>query len=98
MYLVLLRITGDKSLFSQHLAGHNAWLESGFQDGVFLVSGSLQGQPGGGILVHGLDEAGVQARVTADPFVSHGLVTPEILGISVSKTEPRLSFLLEAEA
>ena len=36
------------------MESHNAWIERGFDEGVFLLTGSLQPKLGGGILVHAL--------------------------------------------
>lgn len=96
MFIVLLKISGNKERTTECMAAHKAWLQQGFDDGVFLVSGNLAGQPGGGILVHGLSEAEVQQRVNQDPFVIHNIVTVQVIGITPSRVDPRLTFLLDS--
>lgn len=98
MFIVLLKISGSKERAAEYMAEHKAWLQQGFDEGVFLASGNLSGQPGGGILVHGLSEAEVQQRLAQDPFVVHGIVTAQVIEITPSKTDPRLAFLLERTA
>lgn len=98
MFIVLLKISGSKERAAECMAEHKAWLQQGFDEGVFLASGNLTGQPGGGIVVHGLSEAEVQQRLGQDPFVIHGIVTAQVIGITPSKVDPRLAFLLKGAA
>lgn len=95
MFMVLLNLSGNKERAAEYMAGHRTWLQKGFDDGVFLTSGNLVAQPGGGILIHGLSEEEVQARLSQDPFVAHEIVTVQILEITPTKTDPRMAFLLE---
>ena len=94
MFVVSLKLTGSREQAAAHLAAHKAWLQAGFDDGVFLAAGNLLGQPGGGILVHGLDEAALRARLAQDPFVANQLVEVELAGFTPAKTDARLDFLL----
>lgn len=95
MYVVLLRFAENKSRASDFMQEHNAWIKRGLDDGVFLLVGSLQPGLGGAILAHGLTPADLQARVDADPFVVHRVVTAEVLEIKPGKADPRLDFLLQ---
>jgi uncharacterized protein YciI len=94
MYVVLLKFAENKSRAGDYMQEHNAWIKRGLDDGVFLLVGSLQPSLGGAILAHGVAPAELQARVDADPFVAHGIVTAEILDIKPGKADPRLEFLL----
>lgn len=94
MYVIILRFAEHKSRASDFMQEHNAWIKRGFDDGIFLLAGSLQPGLGGAILAHGLAPADLQARVDADPFVVHGVVTAEVLEIKPGKADPRLDFLL----
>ncbi|MGI9522135.1 MAG: YciI family protein [Hyphomicrobiaceae bacterium] len=95
MFVVLLKFSSNKSEASQFMQGHKAWLQSGLQDGVFILAGSLQPDAGGAILAHNVSLSELQERVDRDPFVRHDVVSAEILEITPSRTDPRLSFLLE---
>jgi uncharacterized protein YciI len=95
MFIVLLRFSSRRDLAATHMAGHNDWLRRGFDEGVFLVAGSLQPGAGGAILAHGLSLDALRLRVEADPFVTAGVVEPEIIAIAPGKADPRLQFLLE---
>ena len=97
MFVVLLKFAENKAKAGEFMAGHNAWIQRGLDDGVFLVVGSLQPKLGGAILAHETTLAELQARLDADPFVAETVVTAEILEITPSKTDPRLGFLLGGE-
>ena len=96
MFVVSLKLTAGRDQAAPWMAAHKDWLQAGFDDGVFLAAGNLHGQPGGGILVHGLDEAAVRERLAQDPFVANGLVAVELGGFTPAKTDARLQFLLPA--
>ncbi len=74
--------------------GHNQWIKSGFDDGVFILVGSLQPNLGGSVIVHNTSLSELQERVNKDPFVEENVVVPEILEIEPKKTDERLSFLV----
>mgnify|MGYP000414379837 CR=1 FL=1 len=92
LYVVTLRFA-DKSKAPAHMADHNAWLQRGFEDGVFLLSGGLQPSAGGAIIAHGPARPELDARLKEDPFVAHGVVTTGIAEIAPGRTDPRLAFL-----
>ena len=52
MFIVLLKFSDNKAQAGQFMEGHNEWIKRGFDDGIFLVVGSLQPNLGGGILAH----------------------------------------------
>ncbi len=95
MFIVTLRFSGNKSQAGQFMAGHNDWIKRGFDDGVFLLTGSLQPNLGGAIMAHNTSLSDLQSRVNEDPFVAEDIVTADILEITPSKADERLKFLLE---
>lgn len=94
MFMVLLKFSDNKSKAGQFMEGHKGWIKRGFDDGVFLMAGSLQPNMGGGILAHNTSLPDLQSRVKGDPFVAQDVVSAEILEITPSKTDERLKFLL----
>lgn len=94
MFIVLLRFSANKAKAGQLMEGHKAWLKRGFDDGVFLLTGSLQPNLGGGIVAHNIALPELQSRVNNDPFVAEDVVSAEILEIAPSRADDRLSFLL----
>jgi uncharacterized protein YciI len=93
MFIVTLRFA-DKSKAPAHMEAHNIWLRHGFDEGIFLLSGSLQPSAGGVILAHGVSHTDLEQRVAGDPFVVEGVVTAEIAEISPGRTDARLAFLM----
>jgi uncharacterized protein YciI len=94
MFVVLLKFSGNKGQAGQFMEGHKEWLKRGFDDGVFLLAGSLQPNSGGGILAHHTSLPDLQSRVKADPSVEKDVVSAEILEIAPSRTDERLKFIL----
>lgn len=92
MFIVTLKFA-DKTKAPQFMDAHNAWIKSGFEDGVFVLVGGLQPSLGGAIIAHGASRAAIEARVQDDPFVREGVVSAEILEISPGRTDERLAFL-----
>lgn len=94
MFIVFLKLA-NKDGISAHMVGHKKWLQCGFDDGVFLLAGSLAPQAGGGLLAHGVTQDELQARLDDDPFVAEGVVTVEITKLAASRADERLAFLVE---
>ena len=95
MFIVLLKFSDNKGKASQFMEGHNEWIKRGFDDGVFLLVGSLQPNLGGGVVAHNTSLSDLQSRVNTDPFVAEKVVKAEILEITPSKADARLNFLLD---
>ena len=95
MFVVLLKFSDNKAKASQFMEGHNAWIKRGFDDGVFLLAGSLQPKLGGGIVAHNTSLPDLQRRVKLDPLVAENIVSAEILEITAAKADDRLKFLLD---
>jgi len=94
MFIVFLRFAANKAKAGELMADHNAWIERGLADGVFLLVGTLQPGLGGALLAHDTTEDELRARVDADPFVAESVVAPEIMAIAPNRADERLSFLL----
>ena len=95
MFIVLLKFSANKDQASQFMDGHSIWIKRGFNDGVFLLAGSLQPNLGGSILAHNISLIDLQNWVNDDPFVSKNVVSAEIYEISPKKADDRLKFLLD---
>lgn len=93
MFVVLLKFSINKDQAKPLLAEHGEWIQRGFDDGVFLLVGSLQPNLGGGILAHNTSREDLQRRVNEDPFVAKEVVAAEILEITPHNTDHRLRFL-----
>jgi len=94
MFIILLKFSDNKAQASQFMAGHKDWIQRGFDDGIFLLTGSLQPNSGGAVVAHNTSLPDLQNRVNDDPFVAENIVSAEILEISPAKADERLEFLL----
>ena len=95
MYIVFLKFSDNKDKAGEFMDAHNAWIKSGFDDGVFLVAGSLQPNAGGAIVAHNTTGSDLQNRVNNDPFVAEEVVRAEILEITPARADDRLQFLCD---
>jgi uncharacterized protein YciI len=96
MFVVLLKFSDRKYEAGRFMDGHNAWIRRGFEEGVFLLTGGIVPKLGGGILAHNSTLEDLQARVNADPFVTEGVVSAEIVEIAPVRADERLAFLQAA--
>jgi len=94
MFVILLRFSANRGEAGKFTAGHQQWIKRGFDDGVFLLVGSLKPNAGGGILAHNISLADLQNRINDDPFVAEDIVSAEILEVAPAKADERLAFLL----
>lgn len=95
MFCVQLRFSRNKAQAAHHMADHQRWIQQGFDDGVFLVTGSLVGQQGGMVLAHNTTREALEARVALDPFVARDVVAAEITQMLPNRADARLQFLME---
>jgi uncharacterized protein YciI len=95
MFVVLLKFSDNKQQAGRYMDGHNDWIKQGFDDGIFLVAGSLQPNLGGALVAHNISLPDLQNRVKEDPFVAENVVAAEILEITPAKTDKRLKFLMD---
>jgi len=95
MFIVLLKFSNNKNMAGEFMDGHNQWIKQGFDDGVFLLVGSLKPNQGGAVVAHNISLSELEDRVNNDPFVIENIVTAEILEIDPKMADERLNFLVE---
>jgi uncharacterized protein YciI len=93
MFVVLLRFSDNKSQAGRFMDGHRDWIKRGFDDGVFLLAGTIQPNSGGAILAHQVSLADLRRRVDDDPFVAQNVVSAEIVDVAPARADARLAFL-----
>ena len=96
MFITLLKFTDKRAAAGSFMAAHDAWIAQGFTDGVFLCVGSLEHGAGGAIVAVGESRLAHEARLEADPFVEHGIITSETYEINAKRTIPALDFVIAA--
>ncbi len=95
MFVVLLQFSENRREAGEFIAAHDAWLQKGFDDGVFLLAGGLKHAGGAAILAAGLSHSDLVERVEADPFVVNDVVTADVIEISPGRADARLAFLMD---
>lgn len=95
MFIVLLKFSDNSDQADNYMEGHKRWVRQGFEEGIFLLAGSLQPGLGGGIIAHNVSLSQLQRIVNEDPFVSANVVSAQILEITPSLADERLQFLVE---
>ena len=93
MFFVTLTFGTNRAAAPRFMAEHKAWIERGFADGVFLLTGSLAGGAGGAVLAHATSRDGLERRLAEDPFVAEGIVTVDVAEVAPGMTDARLAFL-----
>lgn len=93
MFIVTLRFAADRAKAPLLMEGHNAWIKRGFDDGIFLLTGSLLPGAGGAVIAHNVSRADLDTRVQEDPFVAGNVVSADILEIAPGRLDERLAFL-----
>lgn len=94
MFIVLLRFSTNRDQVGAFMDAHREWITRGFEDGVFLLAGTLQPGVGGGILAGNTSLAELRDRVNDDPFVAADVVTAEILEMAPSRAAEEFQFLV----
>lgn len=93
MFIVLLRLTARRDKAPEFMAGHKRWLDQGYQDGVFALSGSLSAGAGGMLLVYNTNRVALEQRLAEDPFVAQDIVSVEIIEAAPGRVDERLQFI-----
>ena len=75
------------------MAAHVEFLGKGFAEGLFLVAGRRSPRTGGVILCRG-EPAAVEKLAAADPFVTSGVATAEVIAFNASFAQPSIADLL----
>ncbi|MGQ2902924.1 MAG: YciI family protein [Neoaquamicrobium sediminum] len=96
MFVTFLKFADNRAAAAEFMAAHNDWIAKGFSEGVFLCVGSLQPAAGGAVVAFGESRTAHDARIAADPFVMHGVVTAETHEIDPKRTTAALDFVKAA--
>jgi len=80
-YMFLISITYKTSLveIDQHLGAHREFLEKGYQNNYFIVSGPKNPRTGGIIISQLTNRQELEKILKDDPFVTHDLADYEIV-------------------
>ncbi|WP_289033138.1 hypothetical protein [uncultured Roseibium sp.] len=94
MFIVVLKFAENKTAAPHFMEQHKAWIQKGFDDGAFLLVGSLKPNGGGMVLARGSDRDALQARIDQDPFVVEKVVSAEVTEVAPNMADDSLAFLV----
>jgi uncharacterized protein YciI len=94
MYVIFLKFGPNRAQASDWMPGHSLWIQQGIDDGTFLMAGSLDEARGGVVLASNMDREALLTRIQKDPFVEHGVVTPEVHAVTPSRMVAGMAELL----
>lgn len=94
MYIIFLKFGANRAQANDWMSGHAQWIQQGIDDGTFLMAGSLDEARGGVVLASNMDSEALLARIQKDPFVVHGVVTPEVHAVTPSRMAAGMTELL----
>lgn len=91
MFLVLLRYERPLAEIDRLMPDHVAFLEKGFEQGLFLLAGRRDPREGGVILARAPSAEALAGLMELDPFVREGVASFEILSFRSSLHRPELA-------
>jgi uncharacterized protein YciI len=91
--LILINYVVALDEVDRHMKPHIDWLERGYDEGLFLLSGRRNPRTGGVIVCRG-HKAEVEALAASDPFVTGGAATTEVIEFSASWAADDIAALL----
>ena len=86
MFVLLLTYVRPVDEVDALMRDHMAWLDEHYATGRFVVSGRRIPRTGGVILANGDDREEIGRIAAADPFVSGGVATCEVIQFRASQT------------
>ena len=86
MFVLILTYTKPVEEVDALMRDHMRWLEAGYRDGHFVVSGRQVPRTGGVIIARGDDREAVEALAAQDPFVQRGVATVEVIQFRASQS------------
>ena len=86
MFVLMLDYIAPLEQVDALMREHVAWLNEHYDAGRFVVSGRRVPRSGGVIVARGDDRAEIERIAAADPFVSNGVATCEVIHFRASQT------------
>ncbi len=91
--LILIHYVVPLDEVDRHMTAHIEWLERGYDEGLFLMSGRRNPRTGGVIVSRGR-KAEVEALAASDPFVTGGAATIDVVEFNASWAADPIGALL----
>lgn len=94
MFILSLTYVKPQEEADRLMEPHMAWVQQGYDTGLFLASGRKVPRTGGVILARG-ERADIEAFVADDPFAVHGVADYQITEVALTRTADGLGGLKE---
>lgn len=85
MFILSLTYVKPQEEADRLMEPHMAWVQQGYDSGMFLASGRKVPRTGGVILASG-ERADIEAFVADDPFAVHGVADYDITEVALTRT------------
>lgn len=85
MFILSLTYVKPQEEADRLMEPHMAWVQHGYDSGMFLASGRKVPRTGGVILASGA-RADIEAFVADDPFAVHGVADYDITEVALTRT------------
>lgn len=92
MFILSLTYVKPQEDADRLMAPHMAWVNAGYDSGIFLASGRKVPRTGGVILARG-DRVEIEAYAATDPFATEGVAQYAISEVAVTRTAQGLENL-----
>ena len=79
MFVMLLHYKKPLDQIDEYLGAHRAFLEEGYKNNYFIVSGPQKPRTGGVVISQLTDRAQLEAIIKQDPFCIHGLAEYQLI-------------------
>lgn len=93
MFIVTLSYQVPLDVIDASLQAHSHWLDTQYDDGVFLASGRQVPRTGGVIFADGISREELQRRLALDPFQANNLAVATVLEFTPGRVAPGLERL-----
>ncbi len=84
-FIINLHFTQPFDTFGDVVPAHRAFLQTGYERGLLLMSGPKQDKTGGIIVARAKSELLLHELMSQDPYLIHGLAHHEIIPFSAVK-------------
>ena len=95
MYVVSLTYKVPEEIVEFHLPAHVEWLQTAFDDGVFMVAGRKIPRTGG-LLLSNAARTVLDASLAKDPFYVNGVADFEVMEFHANRVAPGYENLLDS--
>ncbi|MFZ4116394.1 MAG: YciI family protein [Chthoniobacterales bacterium] len=90
MFVILLTYKKPIEEIEKHLTEHRAWLDQGYKNDFFLLSGPMNPRTGGVIISQLENREQLEALLKQDPFSVQGLVDHNVIEFEATKHHPQI--------